>query len=152
MGTELCVLGSSSSSSSSDDEETKKQKEEKAREELAKKAEAEKKNPLGPDGVWDVDQEVKNNTLDVEAYEAAVEQRKKRRKENTKILTTEVSGGCCPVPGCVRHAGHDPPHLDVMGNTLLVKVQSKNAARLLGQSKKKRTKSSSSSSSEKKKN
>merc|ERR1712228_791126 len=46
--TELCVLGSSSSSSSSDDEETKKQKEEKAREELAKKAEAEKKNPLGP--------------------------------------------------------------------------------------------------------
>merc|ERR1712232_465816 len=64
--TELCVLGSSSSSSSSDDEETKKRKEEEARQELVRKAEAEKKNPLGADGVWDIDQEIKNNTLDVD--------------------------------------------------------------------------------------
>eukprot|EP00929_Paragymnodinium_shiwhaense_P108839 TRINITY_DN75186_c0_g1_i1.p1 TRINITY_DN75186_c0_g1~~TRINITY_DN75186_c0_g1_i1.p1 ORF type:complete len:518 (-),score=167.71 TRINITY_DN75186_c0_g1_i1:78-1631(-) len=131
---ELLVLRTSSSASSSSSEE--KKADDKAnkgppvdldtngkKKEDAKPGEFDE---VGKEGVWDIDDMVNRNTMDVEAEARAREERIRKRREKLaekrKVVVTTSASNVCPVPNCTRPGGHVGPHIDATGATLVLKV------------------------------
>eukprot|EP00927_Polykrikos_kofoidii_P066251 TRINITY_DN61882_c0_g1_i1.p1 TRINITY_DN61882_c0_g1~~TRINITY_DN61882_c0_g1_i1.p1 ORF type:complete len:532 (-),score=136.49 TRINITY_DN61882_c0_g1_i1:89-1684(-) len=130
--TDLLVLGSSCSSSSSSSDQEGAEKSAAVQARTSAKAPAQRQDDLNTskdhvlkDGVWDIDAVIATEVMDVEAEEVNREQRRARRKENTKTVTSTCVAGACMVPNCMRPGGHDGPHIDILGATLIVKVHGK---------------------------